>query len=54
MEARGTTKRDFEYEIPMEVDDLRNNKKLPKIPLHGSWLGDIFAIGYVFNVFVKF
>jgi hypothetical protein len=38
----------------MEVDDPRGNKKLPKVPLHGSWLGEVFAIGYIFNVFVKF
>lgn len=54
VDAHKKIKKDYAYEIPMEVDDPRGNKKLPKVPLHGSWLGDVFAIGYVFNVFVKF
>lgn len=32
----------------------RGMEKAPFVPMHASWMGEIFAIGYVMNVFVKF
>ena len=49
VEAHGKTKRDFEYKIPLNCTDA--SKK--EVPLHPSWIGDVFIIGYVFNIYVK-
>ncbi len=49
VEAHGKTKRDFEFKIPMTYPD----SKKKDVPLQSSWMGDVFAVGYIFNVYVK-